>query len=124
VQLLHTAVAAAAAGAAQQAGEAAVQAQQLQQMRADLTVAAAGRETAERQVQEMQGQLKLLQQQSDALRSELHVVSPTLPISSTPLSLAGSCRVMWFVVHPYLFALPANLSLKCPARVRMSQKRC
>jgi predicted nucleic acid-binding Zn-ribbon protein len=82
VQLLHTAVAAAAAGAAQQAGEAAVQAQQLQQMRADLTVAAASRETAERQVQELQGQLKLLQQQSDALRSELHVVSPRPPIRS------------------------------------------
>jgi hypothetical protein len=75
VQLLHNAVAAAAAGAAQQAGEAGALTQQLQQMRADLTVAVAARETAERQVQELQGQLKLLQQQTDALRSELHVVS-------------------------------------------------
>lgn len=75
VQLLHTAVAAAAAGAAQQAGEAAALSQQMQQMRADLTVAVSAKESAERQVQELQGQLKLLQQQADALRSELHVVS-------------------------------------------------
>jgi hypothetical protein len=117
VQLLHAAVAAAGAGAAQQAGAAAVQAHQMQQMRADLTVAAAGKESAERQVQELQGQLKLLQQQSDALRSELHVVS----FAVCRLPELCACSVIQSVLpwHQACCAgLPAPALFNCMCRSR------
>lgn len=76
VQLLHAAVAEAAASVSVQHSEAAAVAWQLQQVQSGLLEADRAKATAEKEVRELQGKLKQLQQEADTAQSELQLVCP------------------------------------------------